>query len=93
MSGGYFPVGFGLWHLVPNEKGMIRFRIYAVDIEQAGKSIDDIKAFAARGNEVAVHPFDGECPHAELAAHFKRFDLRAINKNLANANVVEYNAP
>jgi len=93
MPAGYFPVGFSLWRLHPDEDGLVPFRIVAVDMRDTGNSMDDIINFARTKDEVPVYPFDGKVSPAEFAALFKRFDLKAINKNLAKSNVVEYNAP
>ena len=93
MPGGYFPVGIELFRLLPDDKGMIRFRIVAVDTEQTGVTMDEIIKFAKSHDELPVYPFDGQMEAEEFAAHFKRFNLTAVDKSLKHFNIVAYNAP
>lgn len=94
MPGGYMPVGFELWKLVPDEDGTIPIRVFGVDVRDVkGRSIDDVAKAAENDGELAIYPFDGRIAFAELGGLFKRFDLKAIKKVFAKSNVVEYSKP
>lgn len=93
MPGGFFPVGFSLRRLNPNDDGTIPFRIVAVQCDEVGKTMDEVIKYAQSHEEVPVYSFDGKLPLEEFSSLFKRFDMKVLTKNLRDANVVEYSSP
>jgi hypothetical protein len=93
MPNGYFPVGISLHQFIPNDDGKIHFRIVAIDARKLTYSMDGMLKATKDSAEIAVYPFDGMILPADLMKHFKRFDLKAINKNFADRNVQVYGKP
>jgi hypothetical protein len=93
MPAGYLPVGFELSGLSAGNDGLISFRVVAVRCEDAGVTIDDVCKFAKKSDELAVYPFGGRIALAEFSALFKRMSMKALDKNFAGLNVIQYSDP
>ena len=90
MPKGYWPVGFELSELAPNEEGEIPFTLLAVKCEETGDKIDDILKFAKTAAELRVYRFNGTLKPADFNM-FKRIDIKALRKDLpAEKVVIEY---
>ena len=93
-SEGYWPVGFELFRLDPDEQtGKIPFTLVAVSCDEAGSKIDQIIEFAKTAEELRVYRFEGHLDPREFPVLFKRVDIKVIRKGLRNANVVAYFPP
>lgn len=90
MKSGYWPVGFELHQLDPDENGKIPFTLVAVSCEEAGKGPEEIYQYADRVDEVKVYRFPGEIDPKKLPVLFKRVDIKVIHKAFVGQNVVAY---
>lgn len=88
MPSGYFPVGFRLFRIHPDENGMIQFQIVAVKTDQTGATMDDIVKYAQSHPDVPVYSFDGEASAQEFGAYFKRVEIAVLNKLVAPYKVM-----
>ena len=86
-SEGYWPIGFELFRLDPNEDGKIPFALLAVKCEEAGDTIDDIIKYAKAAKELSVYRFEGELKPTEFSFLFKRIDIKAARKDLPHAKI------
>jgi len=87
MPKGYWPVGFELSELTPNDEGKIPLTLLAVKCEETGDKIDDILKFAKTAAELRVYRFNGTLKTADLNM-FKRIDIKALRKDLPREKVV-----
>lgn len=78
----YFPVGFELFRLNPNDLGKIPFGLFAVKITEAGDSMEKIISFANSSGELPVYRFDGELELTDFPVLFKRIDIKALSKSI-----------
>ena len=92
MPGEYFPVGFELFRLHPDETGKIPFNLLAVRVAETGATMDDISSYANSMHEFRVYRFDGKLEPDDFEVLFKRIDIKALSKALP-ANKVEIFRP
>ena len=86
----YFPVGFELSILDPNDSGKVPFRLLAVRITEAGDNMDKISSYANSSDELPVYRFDGELEITDFPVLFKRIDIKALSKALPANKVAIY---
>lgn len=90
MPKGYWPVGFELDQLAPNDEGEIPITLLVVNCEETGSKIDDIIKFAETAAELHVYRLDGTLKPEDFNM-FKRIDIKALRKDLpAEKVVIEY---
>ena len=87
---GYWPVGFEFFRFDPDEDGSLPFTLVAVKHKEAGASIEDVVKYAKSAAELRVYRFAGVLKPPDFAALFKRIDVKAIRRDLKEANVVAY---
>ena len=87
---GYWPVGFELFRLDPDEKtGKVPFTLLAVKNDEVGP-IEKLEQLAKSGTEIRVYRFYGEIYPTYFPAYFKRIDIKVTERCLKGANVVAY---
>jgi hypothetical protein len=90
MPKGYWPVGFELDQLAPNDGGEIPITLLVVNCEETGSKIDDIIKFAETASELHVYRLNGTLKPEDFNM-FKRVDIKALRKDLpAEKVVIEY---
>lgn len=90
MPNEYYPVGFELFRLNPNDSGKIPFGLFAVRITEAGATMAEISSYADSSDELAVYRFDGELELTDFPVLFKRIDIKALSKALPANKVTIY---
>ena len=82
MKTGFFPVGFGMNGLDPDDQGRVAITIFAVDVREVGVTVDQIKAYVAENGDLPVTGFRGAIDIGTFGQYFKRFRLRAHMKHI-----------
>ena len=85
---GYWPVGFELFRLDPDEEGNIPFTLLAVMCEETGEKIDDILEHAKTAEKLTLYRYQGTLKPADFGWLFKRIDIKALRKDLPREKVV-----
>jgi hypothetical protein len=93
MQPGFLPVGFEIGRLEPSRHGKVHIYIVAVFAEAVGKSLDAIRAHGKAKGKVPLYRFSGEIDADTLWKVFKRVNIRAVRKQLAECTFQVFEAP
>ena len=85
---GYWPVGFELSQLHPDEDGNIPFTLLAVMCKETGEKIEDVIKYAKTAEKLTVYRYGGALKPEDFNWLFKRIDIKALRKDLPREKVV-----
>lgn len=85
---GYHPIAIRIYGFATKDDSpSVKAKLLCVDVEQTGKSPDEIRKFGRQNGELHTFEFDAEIDLAAIAPLIKRYDIVLTSKLVRDSEV------